>query len=525
MHFFQHSLAALALSTVTCLHLDAASDPLTISETTVADLAIEDFRFTKTRVWGQLTDGRLLLSALPPGAGHHTHAYSALLFDPGNNSWSWGAKLPKPPGDRNAVRMFPLPDGRALCMTWKLINNKDVWRVSLYDPQTDSFSEKTNLTLPGSSKGYAHAFGAYCCIPLSTEELLLAAVSKAYIYNLTNDTWSAEPDLPPGIIVEKNATPLAVGKFITKGKEDWFQFDIQSREWTKIGHSSGYAHAPYHPIDGWVPTSSELFNYNTGEHSTYQEPIPLQPTGSPTPLRITSQGRDWLCLANHVTTDRASSDYGLWDFVVRNPSDGSWYDARQISTSVRAPGNTGQQTFQAALYLKDGFLIIGLNYEAGVLKAVRITVDPGQPVPPQVIDDLPANLTITEGKTATFTYHLKGTIPTGGVKVVAERVTGGDGNAVVVEGAETQIMSRSEYTTVRVAAGLDVDGDENTATIRVRVIQRDGSMDPNARLVTITMPDQFTQPRGLPGDVNGDGKVNALDLAEVMDNFGSSTSD
>jgi hypothetical protein len=116
-------------------------------------------------------------------------------------------------------------------------------------------------------------------------------------------------------------------------------------------------------------------------------------------------------------------------------------------------------------------------------------------------------------------YHLKGDIPTGGVDVVVERLSG-DGDVRVVDDATQRVLSRDSTQTARIVALVDADAANEQAVIRLRVVQAGGGADPNARTIPVTVRDLYQQATQMPGDVNGDGVVNAADFDEVTRNFG-----
>ena len=225
-----------------------------------------------------------------------------------------------------------------------------------------------------------------------------------------------------------------------------------------------------------------------------------------------------------TTDDESSADYGLYDSQVRDVSGSTWYDLPRCPKDMLVLSTYYTKELNHRTPLADGFLLVSWrteSYNDGLLRAARLQVS-APAVPPEVVADLPASLSLDEGTSQTFAYYLTGDIPTGGVDVVVERVSG-DADVRIVDGAIQRVMIRDDMRQVRVAGLTDADSTDDSATVRVRVVQADGSIDPNARSMSVSVTDLYSEP-GSGGDaradVNEDGEVNALDLGIVVDNFG-----
>ena len=174
------TILALLVATFSLAH--AATEPFTFTETALPDLAYRPTIGTGT-TWthhrGRLADGRALFTSVKPDAGYNE--YSILTFDPIGNTWSWKANLPGI-HERHSLRLFPLSNGMVLYMSWELLTwGNDVWRVWLYDPGSDTFTAKADLTLgefhyPGDR--FSEAFQAIGLIPLSAEEVYSIPLQK-----------------------------------------------------------------------------------------------------------------------------------------------------------------------------------------------------------------------------------------------------------------------------------------------------------------------------------------------------------
>ncbi len=174
-------------------------------------------------------------------------------------------------------------------------------------------------------------------------------------------------------------------------------------------------------------------------------------------------------------------------------------------------------TIKKSLNLDKGFLL--WSQDGSDIRFLKLAVTNEVPMPAQIADDLPASVSLNEGSEMQIRYHIVGAIPTNGVNVICER-SSGDGDARVIGGATHSLHSLSEISVMSVAALTDADSLDDTATLRLRVVQDGGGMDPHARTIALTIVDQVEEASHMPGDVNTDGVVNALDLDEVIDHFG-----
>ena len=209
----------------------------------------------------------------------------------------------------------------------------------------------------------------------------------------------------------------------------------------------------------------------------------------------------------------------------------AWNDVDETWDSL-PPCETGGINTRSAVYwrhsvgLPDGHLFV-IDAEDTLLFRRLVATPTSEPIPPSVVLQLQSDtLSINEGGLASFSYSVTGDIPSGGVEVVVERINGGTAPLKVVQNARQLVPNRSTFTTVTIAALLDDNSVDDSGTIRIRVVQADGSLDPLARILTVNVNDTVSGDDGpggdLPGDVNGDGVVNALDLDEVIDHFGTS---
>lgn len=145
--------------------------------------------------WGKLADGRLLFVAAKPGES----VYRILLFDPQSNSWQWKAQLPadSASGGPDAYRVFPLSDGRCLVAANKSSSLSPP--TYIYDPATDVLTRKADQILL-----HRNQFQNFTYAELPNQEVYLFGSTdlgnKTYfcgaIYNLTNDTWRLGPNGP-----------------------------------------------------------------------------------------------------------------------------------------------------------------------------------------------------------------------------------------------------------------------------------------------------------------------------------------
>jgi hypothetical protein len=132
---------------------------------------------------------------------------------------------------------------------------------------------------------------------------------------------------------------------------------------------------------------------------------------------------------------------------------------------------------------------------------------------------LPAAVALDEGGSLVISYRISGDIPPGGATVVVER-SQGDGDVRVIETIRDPILANSVTRTARIIALIDADAADDTAAIRLRVVQSGGGADPKAITIPVTVTDRYQEVSHKTGDVNADGVVNALDLDQVVESFG-----
>ena len=502
-------LAIAVLAAIPGLWLDASDLPFSAAWEFVDDMPVPEFPRSNTT--HLLRDGRIFI---PPYRSFSSEDGKgpALLFDPATGGWTACADPGIPAQDyRSSLCSMVsrvLPDGRVFVF----LRGRP---CRIYDPSADAWTATGGAgpdTLDPHSgilttaAGEIYVFGG-------------PEIEEGHLYDLATDTWRKGPSVPwyqeydgapkTSILPDGRAwlaittgpialfDPVTVGFRVHERHEVWrYHTLVDTRvffrvyaDWKEILYVSDIVTGTCTPVSSPAdPTTVSLFSFSAG-------------------------GRDWL--GRLTETGRA----GTYDCQVRDPATGAW-------RPLPPPPPVAEVAFLRDFGpLRDGRLFY-LEGDGGVnLGCYRLRITSTAPPPPPSVADNLEDLVIREGRIGSFSYHLEGEVPAGGVTVVCERVGGGTADVRVVGNAAVTVLGRSQVVEVDIAALTDADADDESATIRVRIVQPGGVMDPNARTFTVTVPDAVTGgdpgQSHLPGDVNGDGVVNALDLDEVIDHFGT----
>jgi hypothetical protein len=231
-------------------------------------------------------------------------------------------------------------------------------------------------------------------------------------------------------------------------------------------------------------------------------------------FRLRAAGRDYLCTVSSVPT--GSPGFGRLDARILDGVSNAWVAVPQSPTAILEANNYSQDSVQ----LRDGFLVITAR-TTGAIRSQRLRLTSGTASVAPFVDPagLPAAVALDEGGSLVISYRISGDIPPGGATVVVER-SQGDGDVRVIETIRDPILANSVTRTARIIALIDADAADDTAAIRLRVVQSGGGADPKAITIPVTVTDRYQEVSHKTGDVNADGVVNALDLDQVVESFG-----
>jgi hypothetical protein len=515
--------------------------PFTTAWTAVPNLNAyaSSFPSSSFQFHGRLADGRLIFRAAKPGS----ITRHILLFNPADNSWQWKAPLPVVDygGYFKPTAVLPLSSGRCLVTGWPTGSNTYnplPMKTYIYDPDTDVFTPKADMTLSYTSvSGNSSIWlSSGYMTELPTGEILIGG-EDSLIYNPATNAWRYGPSVLSLGKRSDQVCRLGLGGL-------WFQnslsvnfvsqygvgrFDAGTMQWR-----STVALTPSLPpfsssaqVDAEVfafgtrnlASPPEIWKYDLGTDAcTFLENVPNAPVATRHQIfTINAAGRSWLGMT-YTATD--SNDFGYFDVRIRDAISGTWTNTTRCPVRLVNWSPSMSDNLTMTIPTTNGVLLLGYSKD-GVVKAqlLRVTSSGGSSSPAVDAAALPAALNLDEGTMTTLTYRVVGDIPIGGVEVVVERLSG-DGDARVVDGATQRVLSRAETKTVRIAALTDADAANDQAVIRLRVVQSGGGADPNARTLPVTVRDLYRQTTHMPGDVNGDGVVDAADLDEVVSNFG-----
>lgn len=461
-------------------------------------------------------DGLVLQMSVPQSS-----PAQVLRYDAANLVWRSGQAMPGSIAGTSGSGAVVLADGRVLVVA----HNK----TFLYDPTQNLW--QTRAAFPGPvdwplihiqliplSNGDVLAFGLMTSMDSRDGR---GPRKETFRYRMDRNAWEPGPQTAPSGFSRMILMPS--GKLAGVGGDCIWMCDPVTLEWSSIGNTHSYGgSSPLYLVGSEALYTCKLPSgtrkvmainanltppaYLLAENSAENE------YNSCHNFTVFREGQDWFGMVRPVTVTTKEKRLEVDLLSGRNP--GQWTRLPNCPTTTTGTNDT--YSFPQT----NGILVFW--HANGKLRSQLLRVQSSAPRSPAVANLGP--ITVVEGSSATFTYTVTGDLPSGGVEVLVERVAGGgNGDIQVVDGMVQRVMSRSDVKTVRLAARTDTNSETDTAWVRVRIVQTDKSIDPNARTFTVTIPDRYTQPQGLVGDVNGDGLINAVDLDEVISHFGSKT--
>ena len=503
-------LLALLLFSISAL--PAANLPLTAEWKPVT--GFPDIESRNYQHWTTWPNGDVLVNARMPD-----YSYQLYQFDAANGSWRTRAN---PPTKLLDPCVCLLADGRVLFVHER--THPKYKQTHIFDPAANTWTRVADAPI---DRQYADAF-------LLTDGRVYVVggewagwgIKDGYIYDPVTDKWSDGPDLHTYFQL---GTPYISGIRLPdlrvwtwdEHKGVSILFDPNDRSFQTLGFSgfgreavaSGFKIYSAKTVSGtsdgtwqvWVselrPGPSTLFDADLG--TSYKKST----------VRLFScdiAGQDWLGYFNQPSRAKNTDPFEKTECRIYNPQSGAWAELPSVQLNQSLGGRP------LLVQQSDGFLLT---------PNLRLTLTSTEPPLPAMVADELNDLVIPENNIISFDYHVIGNIPAEGVTVITERISGGSADVRVVKNSSVHVRGRSQVVQVYLATMTDADTDDESATIRVRIQYPDGSPDTHARTFTVTVPDTFSiDPGGshIPGDVNGDGVVNAQDLQEVVDNFGTS---
>ncbi len=447
----------------------------------------------------------------------------SILFDATTNAWRLNPCGAPDNFIYNCNESCPLSDSRVL-YAGQLMCIKQAY---LYDIESNTWTRAANIPLPSEIQMgdlFARSNGEALYHAITTS-------SKAYrIYDSISNKWrTANIELPLTLTESLVLPDTRIWSCANAGYIDCFiDLDPDSLTWDLLGVAPSdvalidFMHEKN--LARW--NDSLVYTCRPNTNTTRIEKINRAGETSvlgtrsendaaflhATLLSFNAAGRDWLVQSYRINPTTHA-------FKVYDEDTGSWVDLPNCSI----PDILYYHIWKYEL--PDGLLACWIGQNGLESARLRITEQGGgEPVPPQVSSVLPVAINLDEGLSTNFSYSVIGDIPTNGVDVVVERVSG-DGDIRILDGAQQHIASRFESKTVHVVALPDIDATDDQAILRLCVLQEGGGTDPNARTIPVTVRDLYEVNSHMLGDVNSDGYVNALDLDEVVRNFGKSTND